>query len=237
MKLNSDIHAVLDRAKSDLNKIKKEYEKSLSDKEISSDLRISIKNCLENIRSSLDYLANQIFKEYCKGENSKIYFPIYSDDKQKFEKFMKKTYSDLDKTNSKIYKTLESLQYYNDPTNNVWMKDLVSLVNGNKHRKLSPQTRVERKQLHLSSGGAGISLGGGSSIKLGSGASIRLGGKTIYGDQTISVDSSSIHADPGLDVKRTIWVDFKFDELGKSVIPTISKILEGTQGIIDNFKN
>jgi len=237
MKLNSDIQAVLDRAKSDLDEIKTEYEKSLDDKEISSDLRISIKNCLENIRSSLDYLAHQIFKEYCKGENSKIYFPIYSEDKQKFEKFMKKTYPDLDKTNSKIYKTLESLQYYNDPTNNEWMKDLVSLVNGNKHRKLSPQTRVERKQLRLSSGSTGISLGGGASIKLGSGASIRMGGKTIYGGQTLSAVSPSIRADPGLGVKRTIWVDFKFDELGKSVIPTISKILDVTQAIVDNFKN
>lgn len=236
MKLNSDIQAVLDRAKNDFSAIKIEYDKSLNEKEISSDLRISIKNCLENIRSSLDYLAYQIFEENCKGDDSKVYFPIYSESKEKFEKFTKKTFPDLENTNKKIYDSLESSQYYNNSINNEWMKDLMVLVNGNKHRKLSPQTRIEQKQLSLSSGGAGIRLGGGASIRLGGGASIRIGGKTIYGGQTISADSPSVRADPGLDVQRTIWIDFKFDELGKSVIPTISKILDGSQAIVENFK-
>lgn len=236
MKLNSDIQAVLDRANNDLDEIKTEYNKSLNEKQISSDLRISIKNCLENIRSSLDYLAHQIFEKNCKGDNSKVYFPIYSVSKEKFEKFMKKTFPDLENTNKKIYDALESSQYYNNSTDNEWIKDLMTLVNGNKHRKLSPQTRTEQKQLSLSSGGTRIRLGGGASIRLGGGASIRIGGKTIYGGQTISADSPSIRADPGLDVQKTIWIDFKFDELGKSVIPTISKILDGTQTIVDNFK-
>ena len=113
----------------------------------------------------------------------------------------------------------------------------MTLVNGNKHRKLSPQTRVEQKQLSISSGGTGIRLGGGASIRLGQGASIRIGGKTIHGGQTISADSPFINANPGLDVQRTVWVDFKFDELGKSVISTITKILDGSQAIVDTFKS
>lgn len=237
MKLNPDIQAVLDTAKQDFEKIKNEYQKSLQDEEISSSLRISIKNCLENIRSSLDYLGYQISEENCPKNNSKIYFPIFFNDKQSFDKFMTKTYPNLDSNNSKLYSKIESIQYYINPSENEWMKDLVTLVNENKHRKLTPQTRTQRKQLNISSGGAGISLGGGASIKLGGGASIRMGGKTIYGGQTISPDNPFIHADPGLNVKRTIWVDFKFDELKKSVLLTITKIVNGVQQTVDEFKN
>ncbi len=237
MKLNLDIQAVLDRAKNDFENIKKEYNKSLQEKVISPDLQISIKNCLENVRSSLDYLANQIYEENYKNGSSKTYFPIYSDNKPSFEKFMKKTFPNLNKINPKIYAELESYQYYTDKSDYEWMKDLVTLVNENKHKKLSPQTRTEKKQLNLSSGNVGMSLTGNVAIKMGKNTSISLGGKRIYGGQTISPNNPSIRADPELNVKRTIWIDFKFDELGKSVIPTISKILDGTQTIVDNFKN
>jgi len=235
--LNSDIQALIDTAKQDFEKIKNEYQKSLHDEEISSSLRISIKNCLENIRSSLDFLGYQISEENCPNKNSKIYFPIFFSDKQSFDKFMTKTYPNLKNNNSGLYSQIESIQYYINPSENEWMKDLVILVNENKHRKLTPQTKTQRKQLNISSGGAGISLSGGASIKLGGGASIRMGGKTIYGGQTISPDNPFIHADPGLNVERKIWVDFKFDELKKSVLPTLSKIIDGAQKTVDKFKN
>jgi len=238
MKLNKEIQDLIVRASGDMEKIKHEYDNSLQQEEISSDLRISIKNCLENIRSSLDYLANQIFEENCtKKGNSKIYFPIYFENKTSFEKFMKKTFPDLKKVSSKLYTELESHQYYNDKSIKEWMKDLVVLVNENKHRKLSAQTKTERKQLDISSGNVGISLRGNASIQMGTNTSISVGGRTIYGGQTISPDNPFIQGDPALNITRTIWLNFIFDELKKSVIPTISNIIEGTQKIIDDFKD
>jgi len=236
MELNSDIQALLDHALNDLEKIKTEYKKSLNEKEISPSLRIAIKNCLENVRSSLDYLGNQIFEENCNRANSKTYFPIFSKDKISFEKFMGKYFPDLKKSNSKLYAKLESIQFYNNKNENEWMKDLVDLVNENKHRKLSPQKKVEKKELNISSGKVGIKIGDNASIRMGSGTSIRMGGKTIYGGQTLSADNPNIRTDPGVDVKRIIWIDFQFDELQKSVIPTISEIIDGAQKLVNNFK-
>jgi len=46
-------------------------------------LNVAIKNYLENMRSSLDYLADQIFKEnklQHKDKRGKTYFPVYSKD-------------------------------------------------------------------------------------------------------------------------------------------------------------
>jgi len=235
MKLNSDIQDLIDQAKTDLKKIKIEYQKALNDKEISVALKIAIKNCLENVRSSLDYLGNQIFEENCTKNKSKGYYPVFNEDKPSFEKFMSRTYPDLEKNNPAMYSALESNQFYNNKNENNWMKDLVILVNENKHRKLSPQTKEEKKTLSLSAGNARMDIGENASIKMGKNTSMRIGGKTIYGGQTISTENQNIIAEPGVDVKRITWVNFRFDEIEKSVIPTITQIVDGAQNLIDEF--
>lgn len=237
MNLNSDIQELINKSKRDFETIKEEYNKSLHDEKISASLKISIKNCLENLRSVLDYLGKQIYNENnCKGAN-RTYFPIFSKDKQSFDKFMQENYPNLDTVDPTIYTKLEDIQFFKNPTENEWMSNLVTLVNENKHEKLSPQTKTERKELSISSGGTGIRLSGGTSIRMGSGTSIKIGGKTIYGGQTISPDSNFIRADPALDIKKVIWIDFIFDELNKPVIPTLSKIIDGVQKTIDYFKS
>jgi hypothetical protein len=237
MQLSSDIQELIDKSKKDLETIKEEYNKSLNEKQISTSLKISIKNCLENLRSSLDYLGKQIYNENNCNGSKRTYFPIFSKDKASFDRFMQDNYPNLDTINQIIHNKLEDIQFFKNPTENQWMSDLVTLVNENKHEKLSPQTRTERKELSISSGGTGIRLSGGASIRMGSGTSIRIGGKTIYGGQTISPDSNIIAADPALDIKKVTWIDFIFDELSKPVIPTLSSIIDGVQKTIDYFKS
>lgn len=51
-----DINALLQEAKESLPIIEKKYNESLHKQEMGADLYVKIKNFLENLRSSLDYL-------------------------------------------------------------------------------------------------------------------------------------------------------------------------------------
>ena len=54
-----------------------EYESSLNKKQVEAKLLIDIKNFMENLRSALDYSANEIFIKYGHSPKAKprIYFP------------------------------------------------------------------------------------------------------------------------------------------------------------------
>ena len=58
MKRAGRIEALIRRSKLDFEDVKKSYDKSLHEKHVNEDLKISIKNIFENLRSCLDYLAH-----------------------------------------------------------------------------------------------------------------------------------------------------------------------------------
>ena len=62
MNIRKNIRIVLEVASNQLDEIGKECRKPNLE-EFDGKLNVTIKNCLENLRSSLDYLADQIFKE------------------------------------------------------------------------------------------------------------------------------------------------------------------------------
>lgn len=134
------------RAGEMLRKVKDEYKKSSEEGAVSAALRIAIRDYLGDVRSSLDYLAWDIFTEKCEGNIASnkvervkklINFPIF-DTKDTFDSKMAERFNGL---TPEIISVLESVQSYQDPSGISWLKLLQELNNENKHRNLSRQKK------------------------------------------------------------------------------------------------
>jgi hypothetical protein len=78
MKRAASIEALIRKSREGLADLKKAYETSLHELVIRDDLKVDIKNIFENLRSCLDFLAQELFEAFCKGAKkpAKLYFPI-----------------------------------------------------------------------------------------------------------------------------------------------------------------
>ena len=209
MSRKDDIEALFKRVETTLQKISKEYDQSLHSKEISTNLRIDIKDYFSNLRSILDYLAHDIVEKFCPNANPKnnLHFPIRSDLKA-FTIEMNKSYPDLITNNATIYGILEDLQPYKRDENK-WLTSFNKLNNENKHDKLVAQTRTETKRVTVT-GNSGGSVSWGSGVTFGSGVSI----------MGVPMDTKTQLPVPNNIVKTEIitWVDFQFEDINVSAI-------------------
>ena len=81
MKRYEDVLALVKESKKQYIGVKELYDKSLKDKSL--DIRIKVKNLMENMRSTLDYTAHDVYDDICKHYRQKsgkldlfnIYFP------------------------------------------------------------------------------------------------------------------------------------------------------------------
>ena len=64
MKRATSIEALLRKARADFVDLKVAYTASLEEKNVREDLKVAIKNILENLRSCLDYLAHDISGDF-----------------------------------------------------------------------------------------------------------------------------------------------------------------------------
>ncbi|PHQ24042.1 hypothetical protein CLH62_18170 [Marinobacter guineae] len=139
-------------------------EESISDGELN---RILLKNTLENLRSVLDYLAQDIvIKLKTKPKNGnlseKVYFP-YGQRENHFNNSVKRNLPPLKEDEPKIYDLLESIQPFKSKDN--WVVDLCSLTNDAKHNSLSKtesqeNTVVEQKGFARIEGGRNVMMVG-----------------------------------------------------------------------------
>lgn len=229
------VDALIEHAKTDLDKIEEQYNKALEETTIPSSLQIDIKNYMENLRSALDYIAHDIYEQQIaphrastgKPEISKIYFP-YGKTENDFKSGVGSSLPELKNVSPNLYSTLEAIQPYKIGDN--WLFDFCSTLNEKKHDTLTPQKREEKRGLNIDFGGAKIQLGPGSSISgtgfIGTGT----GGIHLQGD-TISGDSPA-HRTSGK-VKQTIirWISFKFADTGVEVLPLLRKALTGIEDL------
>lgn len=124
-----DVNAVLSKAYKLLETIEIQYNKSLHDKEINSDLLVEIKDFFWNLKSWLDYLWNKIWLEY---------FPFWNSEKD----FLNK----VKLIDPKLVDNIKIIQPYNENL----IKNFNILNNKNKHLTLIPQKRQETKQVNVS---------------------------------------------------------------------------------------
>lgn len=170
-KRKKDIDALISNIQTEYKNIENLYNFSLHDKEINPDLKIKIKNYLENTRSVLDYCAHDI-ADSLSINAEKIYFPIIEKDKNKtaFEGMVGRNLSGLQSKNFSVFNYLESIQPYQ--SNYSWLGDFVEVTNDNKHQNLTPQTRTESQRIKSEHTGGGMVSWDPSAVRFGSGVFI-----------------------------------------------------------------
>jgi len=236
-----DAQELVDHAREDLAKIGKVYAESLEAKEVKGRLLVEIKNLLENLRSALDFTARGLFEKY--GTSTKvdpnIYFPYarLNQDRATFEKSKRidTCIPGLSTSRADIADRLLAMQHFSAPSNR-WLPEFMDLNNENKHKRLTPQTRRETKELRISSGGASISMGEGASISMGAGTSISFGsGSIIRGGQVFDVNRPPrVEGPASAEVIR--WISFHFDTTGQPVMPFLDTAVKGVAAILSELR-
>lgn len=145
-----------------MNELTQDYKKSLTEKEVSEDLRVSVKNIYENLRSCLDYMAKDISEEFCPTPQKKPYFPIRYSPKE-FTQAISSDFPNLEKTSPRVLDILEGVQPYNDP----WLGQFNKLNNHNKHQDLAGQNKVINRQTKVSREGCSVSWSSGVTFSAG----------------------------------------------------------------------
>jgi hypothetical protein len=213
MKRASSIEALLKKAAADFAELNTAYNSSLHEKLVSEDLKVLIKNIFENLRSCLDYLAQDIFDKYCAGANKpdRLYFPIRPSIPE-FNQAIARDYPGLNAAAKTVYDLMESVQPYRDP----WLGQFNKLNNHNKHQDLVEQTRTEAKRVTVSRNGGSVSWGPG--VTFGSGVSI----------VGVPIDPRTQMPVPNTVAKTevVIWIDFRFQEIDQPVIPFIEASIQ-----------
>ncbi|NGX51910.1 MAG: hypothetical protein KR126chlam5_00199 [Candidatus Anoxychlamydiales bacterium] len=223
MMRNDDIKNLLKHEEDRLINIKNVYDLSLKDKTIPTTLRIDIKNAMENLRSALDYMAQDINKALIipnhKKNNrpfkNKNYFP-YGEDKQSFEKSIKNNLPDLKIVHPDIYSLIEDLQPH--ACGDKWLQNFCQILNDNKHNFLSEQTRTEQKTYK-----AGLT-GKNPVISAPAGSITAAPGDISIDNIPITFDSDWIPQQTAeLEVTITTWVSFVFQDTNVEVYPLLMK--------------
>ena len=220
---NDDIKDLLKHEEDRLINIKNVYDLSLKDETIPPTLRIDIKNCMENLRSVLDYIAKDINEAIItpnrKKNNlpppKKNHFP-YGQDKQDFEGSMKKNLPDLKIIRPDIYSLIEDMQPH--ACGDKWLLNFCQILNDNKHNFLSEQTRTEQKTYK-----AGLT-GKNPDISAPAGSITAAPGDISIDNIPITFDSDGIPQQTSeLEVTITTWVSFVFQDTSVEVYPLLMK--------------
>ncbi|HGW6461660.1 TPA: hypothetical protein ACNHUX_000758 [Escherichia coli] len=127
---------------------------------------VKVKAILENLRSSLEYIANDTYDKYISpssnDERPKIYFPYRK--KEFIDKFFSKTLKINPPSSSPLYKIFTSIQDYH--TGESWLEMMCNLTNEVKHRQPIPlREESSVKELSVSVDGFNL-ITAGSSAKI-----------------------------------------------------------------------
>lgn len=219
----NDIDALIINIKSQYIEIERLYNISLHKKQIDSDLKIKVKNYLENARSILDYCAHDIAK-YVGIVANKIYFPIVEKEKNKnsFEGSIGRNLPGLEPKNQKIYNYLESIQPYHQ--NFSWLADFVTVVSDTKHSQLTPQSRNEIQRI-VSRHSSGSEASWDPNL-------VEFGAGTFINGAQVNPFTQMPMQTPETTLTKEIWVDFKFNNT-ISALPLLKNICDNIPKIIE----
>lgn len=216
-----DVEALLARSRNDLTRIEAEYNDSLRAQTIAPKLRIDIKNLLGNLRSVLDYLAQDIRESFCPPAKPKerFYFPILPD-KATFDSQLDQWLPGLRAASPDLTAYLETIQPY--LSGKEWLGHFNTVNNESKHNHLVEQTRTEYAQTRVTGAGGG-QVTWLSGVTFGLGVSVM--GVPIDPRTQLPVP------DPSIRVERITWVDFRLAGIDVSAL-FLLKASEGGIGEI-----
>lgn len=220
-KRKASIEALLKRCDTDLSTIEQAYKDSLHDQQVRANLQVDIKNFCENLRSVLDYLANDIRETHCPGADptARFYFPIF-DKKSVFDGQAKKWYPGLDTTIPALWSYLDSIQPYQQGC--AWLGTFNRINNENKHGSLVAQTRTQTEQIRVSMPGGSVTW---------TPQNVRFGAGVYIGGVPVNPATQMPVPHPSQTVERIIWVDFQFQGENVSALGLLQQALTGVRKI------
>jgi len=236
MSRRTDTATIIAASKKQYEAIRSDYDRALQDHSL--DLRIPVKNLMENLRSALDYMAHDVYDSCCKpfraatskSDPRNIYFPYGQTDKD-FKSGLGSSLPDLQSQSPAVYQLIESLQPFR--SNDSWLYDLCTILNENKHDKLTAQVRSEVETYSVKSDyGSVSSIVNNPNIQVTSMA----GAVEIFGvpAQFTSEGIRTVKSDR-LTHKREKWVSFTFEGANVNVIGMLDKAVVGITAFADRL--
>ncbi|MBN2548376.1 MAG: hypothetical protein JXB15_04405 [Anaerolineales bacterium] len=220
----SDVDTVLIEATRQHTMIRQGYERALQDKSL--DLRVPVKNLMENLRSALDYMAHDVYIACCqavrrangKPDPRKIYFP-YGRTEEDFIKRVGDWLPNLGTNSPEVYRILLSIQPFS--CGDSWLYDLCTILNTNKHDHLTAQTRMESETYSVESrhGSVTIPVNNPSRRVISSPGAVKIFGVPA------EFREDGIYTAPSdeLKHKHIKWVSFIFADTNMNVINMLDK--------------
>lgn len=121
-------------SKADVGELLKDIEEQLNSlKKYKKITKVKLKSTLENLRSSLEYIAQDINSALSKP-GKRIYFP-YGDNKEKFEQSIDRNLQAIQSEYPTLYDCIEHLQPHKNNGDN-WLVDMCRMTNDAKHKGL-----------------------------------------------------------------------------------------------------
>lgn len=162
--MSSDAKILFENALVLYNNLKKECVNEIEEGNIEN-ISIRIKHILEDLRSALDYIANDIYYRYNKRDKErKIYFPYTKKGKNEadFERTFNNNLPNVKEKNKQIYIIIKEIQIFN---NCEWLVNLMMLTNNIKHVKLRINKIKKEKHTTVTDGKTTVSVIGNTEIR------------------------------------------------------------------------
>lgn len=230
MNRKSDIDVILAAATQQYESIRREYDKALQDQSL--DLRVPVKNLMENLRSALDYMAHDIYEACCQAPRAasgqpdprNVYFP-YGRTEADFRSGVGSSLPGLSTHAPVVYNLLLSIQPFR--CGDKWLYDLCSILNEKKHDRLKAQVRSETETYTVESQFGSITIPvNNPNVKISS-----LPGAVEIFKVPAEFTDNGIRTAPSdqLKHKRTKWIAFTFDGADVNVIGLLDKAVLGVK--------
>ena len=232
----TDTRTIITTARKQYESIRKDYDHALVEHTL--DLRIPVKNLMENLRSALDYMAHDIYDICCKPgrissgkpDPHNIYFPYGRTDLD-FRAGLGSSLPELENHNHAVYDLVASIQSFR--CNDSWLYDLCSILNENKHDKLTAQVRSETETYSVESEHGKVSIVvNNPTVSITS----MPGAVKIFGVPA-QFTSEGIRTAPSdkLTHRRDKWVAFTFGGSNVNVIGMLDKAVTGITDFADKL--
>ena len=145
MTRHQQIKLLLQVIKEDFTNISDLFRKSVKNRRLEEHLLVRIKNSLENLKSVLDFSAQEVFDRYCVSTKPiNVYFPVlqpHATDSDIIAR-INGNFPGLEQNAPELFGYFSSIQPARD-INNEWLSILHNLCNQNKHVLLTLQVRKD----------------------------------------------------------------------------------------------
>jgi hypothetical protein len=236
MNRRSDVESILIAATQQHGAVRQDYERALQDKSL--DLRVPVKNLMENLRSALDYMAHDIYESCCQSarvasgqpDPKAIYFP-YGKTEADFKGGVGSYLPGLATHAPDIYKILLSIQPF--VCGDTWLYDLCAILNEKKHDRLKAQERLESETYTVESQHGSVTIPVNNpnvTVTSPPGAVKIFGVPAEFGRDGIRTAPSD-----ALKHKRTKWVAFTFEGTNVNVINLLDKATAGIRNLAEEL--